>query len=61
MRTLTITYDKSDEDVAVLCVTEDGIFSRQVIKIFTGEKAEDLYTELTQPKAYVKVESEDKG
>ena len=56
MRTLTITYDKSDEDVAVLCVTEDGIFSRQVIRIFTGEKAENLYKELTQPIVVVKVE-----
>ena len=48
-RTLTITYDKSNEDTPVLCVAESDIFSMRIIvrKIFTGEKAEQLYNEIT--------------
>lgn len=46
-RTLTITYDKSNEDVPVLCVSKSDIFSITVIKLFTGEKADQLYKELT--------------
>lgn len=48
-RTLTITYDKSNEDTPVLCVSENGFLSMttNVIKIFTGERAEQLYKELT--------------
>lgn len=48
-RTLTITYDKSNEDIPTLCVAESGFLSMttNVIKIFTGEKAEQLYKELT--------------
>lgn len=48
-RTLTITYDKSNEDTPVLCVSENGFLSMttNVIKIFTGERAEWLYKELT--------------
>ena len=47
IRTLTITYDKSNEDVPVMCVAESNLFSITVIKMFTGEKAEQLYKELT--------------
>ncbi len=46
-RTLTITYDKSNEDIPVLCVTENNFLSVSVLNIFTGEKAEKLYKELT--------------
>lgn len=59
-RTLTITYEKSNEDVPVLCVIESNIFSNVVIKVFTGEKAERLYKELTGQNVIVKVKSEDK-
>lgn len=61
-RTLTLTYDKSNEDTPVLCVTENGFLSMtpNVIKIFTGEKAEQLYKELTGQNVIIKVESEDK-
>ena len=57
-RTLTITYEKSNEDVPVMCVSESNIFSNAVIRIFTGEKAERLYKELTGQNVIVKVKSE---
>ena len=57
-RTLTITYEKSNEDVPVICVLENNIFSNAVIRVFTGEKAEQLYKELTGQNVIVKVKSE---
>ena len=61
-RTLTITYDKSNEDTPVLCVTENGFLSMttNVIKIFTGEKAESLYKELTGQNVVVELKGDDK-
>jgi hypothetical protein len=60
-RTLTITYDNSNEDGAALCVADDSIFfNTRIIKIFTGEKAEQLYKELTGQNVVVQVKSEDK-
>lgn len=58
-RTLTITYEKSNEDIPVMCVAENNLFSISVIKMFTGERAEQLYKELTGQNIIVKVESED--
>ena len=58
-RTLTITYDKSNEDIPTLCVSESGFFSTSVIRVFTGEKAESLYKELTGQNVIIKVESEE--
>lgn len=58
-RTLTITYDKSNEDTPVLCVAENNFLSITVLKIFTGEKAENLYKELTGQNVVVRVESEE--
>ncbi len=49
-RTLTVTYDKSDEDTPVLCIVESNICSIAVINMFTGEKAEQIYKELTGKK-----------
>ena len=60
IRTLTITYDKSNEDTPVLCVAESDIFSIIIRKIFTGEKAEQLYNELTGQNVVVKLESENR-
>ena len=57
-KTLTITYDKSNEDLPVMCVAESNLFSITVIKMFTGEKAEQLYKELTGQNVIVKVKSE---
>ena len=59
IRTLTITYEKSNEDIPVMCILENNIFSNAVIKIFTGEKAEQLYKEITWQNVIVKVKSED--
>ena len=59
-RTLTITYDKSNEDIPVMCVAESNLFSITVIKMFTGERAEQLYKELTGQDVIVKIESEGK-
>lgn len=60
-KTLTVTYDKSNENVPVLCVAESDIFSMRIIirKTFTGEKAEQLYNELTGQNVIVKLESEE--
>lgn len=38
-RILTITYDKSNEDIPVMCVGESNLWSTTVIKMFTGEKS----------------------
>lgn len=58
-RTLTITYDKSNEDIAVMCVAENNFLSTTVLKMFTGERAEQLYKELTGQNVIVNVESEE--
>lgn len=51
---LTISYEKSNEDIPVMCVTESDLFSTTttVVKMFTGEKAEQLYKELTGRNVY---------
>ena len=57
-RTLTITYEKSNEDIPVMCVAENNLFSVTVVKMFTGEKAERLYKELTGQNVVINIESE---
>ena len=49
IRTLIITYEKSNKDMPVMYVEESGLLSTIPSKIFTytGEKAERLYKELT--------------
>lgn len=59
-RTLTITYEKSNEDIPVMCVSENNFFSIEVVKMFTGEKAESLYKELTGQNVIIKLENENK-
>ena len=59
-RTLTITYEKSNEDIPVMCVSESNLFSTTVIKMFTGEKAESLYKELTGQNVVVELKGENK-
>ena len=48
-RILTISYEKSNKDMPVMCVTESNLLSTTttVVNMFTGEKAEQLYKELT--------------
>lgn len=57
-RTLTITFDKSNEDIPTLCVVDNGFLSVSLIKVFTGEKAEELYKELTGRNVVVELKGE---
>ncbi len=57
-KTLTVTYDESSGDIPVMCVAENDLFSITVRKMFMGEKAEQLYEELTGQNVIVKTESE---
>ena len=59
-RTLTVTYDKSNENLPVMCIAENNLFSITVIKMFTGERAEQLYKELTGQNVIIKADKEDK-
>ena len=58
MRALTITYNKTDEDLPVMKVIDSDtlICSTTVLNVFTGEKAEQLYKELTGQNVIVKTE-----
>lgn len=49
IRTLIISYEKSNEDRPVMHIEESGLLSTTPSKIIihTGEKAERLYKELT--------------
>jgi len=60
-RTLTITYEKSNQDISVMCVAESNQSSITVVNMFTGEKAEQLYKELTGQDVVVRAESEKVG
>ena len=60
IRTLTITYEKSNEDIPVLCVVESDIPSSTVMKMITGERAEQLFEELTEWNVIINAESENK-
>ena len=49
---LIVTYDKSQEDVPVLMVGREGYSfglnpSMNVVKVITGDKAEQMYRDLT--------------
>jgi len=49
IKILTITYEKVNEDIPIMYIEESGLLSNTPSKIFTftGEKAEQLYKELT--------------
>lgn len=49
IKTLMITYEKSDKGRPVMYVEESGLFTStpQKVLIHTGENAERLYKELT--------------
>lgn len=49
IRTLIITYEKSNKDTPIMYVEESGLLSTKPSKMFTyrGKKAEQLYKELT--------------
>ena len=54
-RAITVTFDKTEEDIPCLCVTRQVFFfflnEIYVDKVITGEKAERLWDELTKSKA----------
>ena len=58
-RQLTITYDKSDDGISVMCVAENNLFSMTVLKMFTGDKAESMFKELTGQNDNIKVRRDD--
>lgn len=58
MRTLTITYTKSNEGAPVLCVSDNNLFSTSVIRVFTGEEAESLYKKLTSQNVVVEIKGD---
>lgn len=49
IKTLMITYEKSNKGIPVMYVEESGLLSTMASKMFTftGKKAEQLYKELT--------------
>lgn len=48
IRTLLITYEKSNKDTPVMYIEESGLFTStpKKVLIHTGEEAERLYKEL---------------
>lgn len=59
---LIVTYDKSQEDVPVLVVGREGYgfgfnSSLDVVKVITGDKAEQMYRNLTlkEPELMTKI------
>ena len=57
--TLTVTYEKSDQGIPVMCVAESNLLSISIIKMFTGAKAERLYKELIGQNVVAEVKSEE--
>lgn len=44
---LTITYEKSNEDIPVLCVSENTFLNVRIINMITGDAADALFKTLT--------------
>ena len=60
IRTLTITYEESNGDIPIMCVAESNMSSSTVMKMITGEKAEQLFKELTEWNTIINMEGENK-
>lgn len=60
IRTLTVTYEKPNGDMPIMCVSESNMSSSTVMKMITGEKAEQLFKELTEWNMIINKESENK-
>lgn len=54
-RAITVTFDKTEEDIPCLCVARQGFSlcgnEMYIDKVITGERAEKLWDELTKFKA----------
>ena len=48
IRTLTVTYEESNGDTPIMCVAEKDVSSSTVMKMIIGDKAEQLFKELTE-------------
>ena len=60
IRTLTITYEKSNDDMPIMCVAESDMPSSTVMKMITGDKAEQIFKELTEWNMIINMEGENK-
>jgi hypothetical protein len=58
IRTLTITYEKPNGDMPIMCVAEKDVSSSTVMKMITGDKAEQLFKELTEWNMIINAEGE---
>lgn len=58
IRTLTVTYEESNGDMPIMCVAESNMSSSTVMKMITGENAEQLFKELTEWNMIINKESE---
>lgn len=54
-RAITVTFDKTEEDIPCLCVARQvySLYGNEMYidKVITGERAEKLWDELTKSKA----------
>lgn len=54
-KTITVTFDKTEEDIPCLCVASQvlSLYGNEMYidKVITGERAEKLWDELTKSKA----------
>lgn len=60
IRTLTVTYEESNDDMPIMCVAEKDVSSSTVMKMITGDKAEQLFKELTEWNMIINTEGENK-
>jgi hypothetical protein len=60
IRTLTVTYEKPNGDMPIMCVAESDVSSSTVMKMITGDKAEQLFKELTEWNMVINKERESK-
>lgn len=59
IRTLTVTYEKPNGDMPIMCVAEKDVSSSTVMKMITGDKAEQLFKELTEWNMIINIESDE--
>jgi hypothetical protein len=60
IRTLTVTYEKLNDNMPIMCVAEKDVSSSTVMKMITGDKAEQLFKELIEWNMIINTESENK-
>lgn len=58
IRTLTVTYEKPNGDMPIMCVAESNVSSSTVMNMIIGDKAEQLFKELTEWNMIINTEGE---